>query len=274
MLYIVSTPIGNIQDISYRALHILKKVNFIIVENIKHSNILLFYYNIKKRKIVLNKDNEREKSFYIIELIQKGNSCALISNAGTPIIQDPGFILVQLAHQYNIKVLSIPGPCALIACLSIAGIECNNFSFFGFLSKKKKIRENQIKSICYNNITSIFYETPHKIIDSLHTIEKYINNNRKIVIGRELTKKFESLYYGNIKKILKENIIPKGEFIIILEKYDNYINNNNEILNILNILKNNNLKNKTCVDIIHQLFPKKRKIIYQIIKNYDKIDNY
>ncbi|WP_338521294.1 16S rRNA (cytidine(1402)-2'-O)-methyltransferase [Candidatus Legionella polyplacis] len=222
-LYIVATPIGNRDDISLRAIKILKKVNYILSENTKYSYYFLKSFNIIKPLISFHIFNENKISDHIINKLKNGKSFALISNAGTPLINDPGFPLVKKARKEKIPVIPIPGACALIAAICSSGIPCNTFFFTGFLSSNSNNRKKQIEYIKYKKETTIIYETKYKIIESINNINEIYGIQYKYAIFKEITKSFETFIFETGDKIkswiLLNQYNKKGEFIIILPKY-------------------------------------------------------
>ncbi|QCI25321.1 16S rRNA (cytidine(1402)-2'-O)-methyltransferase [Buchnera aphidicola (Sitobion avenae)] len=222
-LYIVPTPIGNLSDITYRALETLKNVDIIAAENIKHTTILLKHFNIKNHLILLNKDNENKQSAHLVQELKQGKKIALVSNAGTPIINDPGGILIKKCHFFNIKVIPLPGPCAAITALSASGIINNRFCYEGFLPSKKKSRCDLLYSLKEETRTIIFYESKYRIIESIQDIIEQIDENRHIVIAREITKKWESIHGAKATLILQwlkeDEYRYKGEIVIIIDGF-------------------------------------------------------
>lgn len=215
-LYIVATPIGNLEDITLRALRILKEVDIIAAEDTRHTLQLLNYFKISKPLISYYKQIEKEKSEYLLEKITEGKNIAIVSDAGTPGISDPGETIVRQAIEKNINVVPIPGACAAISAIISSGISTDEFCFIGFLpvnstEKKKKLEENK-----NDTKTLIFYEAPHKLKNTLEMIQKTFGN-RKIVLARELTKIHEEFIRGNIDEILDKINEPKGEYVIIVE---------------------------------------------------------
>ncbi|MCF6288623.1 MAG: 16S rRNA (cytidine(1402)-2'-O)-methyltransferase [Proteobacteria bacterium] len=219
-LYIVATPIGNLDDITHRALATLKAVDIIACEDTRHSGRLLANYGIKNKLISFHQHNENESAKKVVNLLQAGNDIALVSDAGTPLISDPGYPLVKLAHQEHIKVVPIVGASAIIALLSCSGLPTNEFHFFGFLSAKKQQRQQQLKQISNYSGTSIIYESTHRIIKCLADMQEVWGDDRKISIGRELTKTFETIKQGTVAEIKSfvesDNNQQKGEFVIAI----------------------------------------------------------
>lgn len=245
-LYIVGTPIGNLKDISERALETLKEVDLILCEDTRTSLKLLKHFNIEKKLSSYHKFNEKQKTGSIIELLKKGSNIALISDAGMPCISDPGYILVKQARQSKINVIGIGGISASITALSISGIESDSFTFYGFFPRETKDKNKLIKEIKNSNIkTYIFYESPKRIIKTLEYINKNLGNI-KISVSKELTKLNEKTYFGDIKEVLNELTQDEksslGEYTFIINKKENKqeeINYSLEALLIDEIIKNN-----------------------------------
>ena len=218
ILYLVATPIGNLEDITYRALNILKEVDFIAAEDTRHTLKLLNHFDIQKPMISYYEHNIRERGEKIIERIKTGKNAALVSDAGTPAISDPGEDLVKLCIEGGIRIVPIPGAVAGINALIASGISTKRFSFEGFLSVNKKSRIDHLESVKESEYTLIFYEAPHKLLNTLKDMLKYFGN-RKITVARELTKKFEEFLYTDLENAIShfEETQPKGEFVIIVE---------------------------------------------------------
>lgn len=216
-LYIVATPIGNLEDITIRAINILKQVDTIIAEDTRHTLKLLNHLKISKPLISYYKQTEHTKTSMILTKIENGESIALVSDAGTPGISDPGEVIIKEAIKRNIEVVPIPGACAFVNALVASGLDCNHFYFEGFLPVNKKERYDRLEQVKYLKSTIVFYEAPHKLLATLEDIRKVIGD-RKIVLARELTKIHEEFIRGTISNILEnipENI--KGEFVVIVE---------------------------------------------------------
>lgn len=229
ILYLVATPIGNLDDITLRAINTLKSVDYIAAEDTRHTLKLLNHLNISKPLISCYKENELIKSDVIISKLKDGKNIALVSDAGTPAISDPGEEIVHCAIENNIKIVPIPGPCALITGLIASGISAKEFCFIGFLPVNKTEKINKLSSLYDIDKTLIFYEAPHKLINTLETILEVLGN-RKITLARELTKIHEDFTYGYVKDII-QNITPKGEYVIIVEANQNSDNDMIEKLN-------------------------------------------
>lgn len=216
ILYLVATPIGNLEDITFRAIRILKEVDFIAAEDTRQTLKLLNYYEISKPLISYHRHNEEMKVEGLIEKLKEGKSIALVSDAGTPVISDPGEVIVKQALKEKIQVVPIPGACALVSAIISSGLDSKEFSFYGFLSINKKIRKEKLEQIKRENKTIILYEAPHKLKTTLKDLETVVEN-RQIVIAREITKIHEEFIRGSIKEILEQYTEPKGEHIILIE---------------------------------------------------------
>ncbi|HHF0573436.1 TPA: 16S rRNA (cytidine(1402)-2'-O)-methyltransferase, partial [Legionella anisa] len=219
-LYIVATPIGNREDITFRALEVLKSVDFILAEDTRHSVQLLTSLGIKNNLESLHAHNENDKSKHIIEELLTGKSVALISDAGTPLISDPGFLLVKLARQHHIPVIPVPGACALITALCAAGIPCDSFLFLGFLPSKQQARKIKLEALRAEPHTLIFYESTHRILECLDDIGEIYGQTCEIVLAKELTKTFERFITGTLLEVknwlLAEPAHVKGEFVLLI----------------------------------------------------------
>ena len=220
-LYIVATPIGNLDDISRRALDILQGVDLIAAEDTRHSKTLLAHYGINARLMSYHDFNEREIHTDLVERLKNGTSIALISDAGTPLINDPGYRLVKSAHAAGICVVPIPGPSALISAMSVAGLPTDKFIFEGYAPERTVARLRCFESLKSETRTIAFYETPHRIRDFLNDALAVFGPDRPLTLAREMTKKFESIHSGTIASVfadLTEQRIPeKGEFVVVIQ---------------------------------------------------------
>lgn len=238
-LYVVATPIGNRDDISLRALSTLQSVDMILAEDTRHSLQLLTALGIKKPMTSLHAHNEASRSEQILELLRQGKSCALISDAGTPLISDPGFPLVHMARAEDIPVVPIPGACALITALSAAGIACDTFTFSGFLPAKQTARRQKLESLRSTEHTLVFYESTHRIVESIDDIAHIFGDNCELVLAKELTKTFERFVAGScidVKNwLLMDNNHLKGEFVLMIpaRKLAKETNAHEHILSVL-----------------------------------------
>ena len=231
-LYLVATPIGNLEDITYRAVEILRAVDVIAAEDTRHSLKLLNHLEISKPLISYHRHNEDNKTELLINKLLKGENIALITDAGTPAISDPGEEVVKQAIENNIEIIPIPGACALINALICSGMNTREFSFYGFLPLNKKLRKNKFEEIKRENKTIILYEAPHKINQTLKDILDELGDVN-IVIARELTKIHEEFIRGTVSSIINKYQELKGEIIIIIEGNEK-INPQENIREILN----------------------------------------
>lgn len=224
MLYIVSTPIGNLMDVSYRAIEILKTVDLIIAEDTRRSKILLNHYQINTNISSLHEHNEEKILEKYIVMLQKGKQIALISDAGTPLISDPGYNLVRRAHLEKIQVSPIPGSSAVLAAISSSGLATDQFIFLGFLPNKLLSKIKILKALKLETRTMIFFESPHRILATLKTMLEILGAEREVTFCRELTKQFETIVHSNLTKIYDfvtadlENQ-TKGEIVLVLAGY-------------------------------------------------------
>jgi len=216
-LYLVATPIGNLEDITYRAVKILSSVDLIAAEDTRKTKILLDHYKISKPMLSYFSYNERKRSQQLIERLQHGQSVALVSDAGTPGISDPAFWIVQSALASHIPIVPIPGPTAFISALIVSGLPTDRFLFEGFLPQKKG-RKTKLESLRSEARTIILYESPHRILKTLGEIQSYLGD-RRVVVARELTKKFEEIVRGPVHSVLSELFkkAPRGEYVVIIE---------------------------------------------------------
>lgn len=222
-LYIVPTPIGNLGDITQRALSVLQSVDLIAAEDTRHTGLLLQHFAINARLFALHDHNEQQKSETLLAKLQAGQSIALVSDAGTPLINDPGYHLVRTCREAGIRVVPLPGPCAAIAALSAAGLPSDRFCYEGFLPAKSKGRRDALKAIEQEPRTLIFYESTHRLLDSLDDICAVLGESRYVVLARELTKTWESIYgapVGELAAWVKEDENRrKGEMVLIVEGF-------------------------------------------------------
>jgi len=217
MLYIVATPIGNLKDVTLRALEVLKSVDLVACEDTRHSKILLKHYGIEKPTTSYFQHNRFAKGEYLLGLLKEGKNIALVSDAGTPGIIDPGYHLINLAIKNNVPMTVIPGPTALVHALVLSGKPAHEFIFAGFLPNRAQARRNRIKALTSLKYTLVFYESCHRILATLEDIAQVCADN-EIVVVRELTKKFEEIQRGSAKTILAafKQQKPRGEFVVII----------------------------------------------------------
>ncbi|OQA92526.1 MAG: Ribosomal RNA small subunit methyltransferase I [Elusimicrobia bacterium ADurb.Bin231] len=216
-LYIVATPIGNLEDITFRAVNILKSVDLIACEDTRHSRVLLSKYEISKPLTSYHSYNKTEKLSYLIKELNNGKNIAVISEAGTPGISDPGFLLVKKAIEEDIQVVPVPGPSAVISALCCSGLPTDDFIFLGFLPRKKGKIKRVIENAASHGKTVVFYESPYRLKKTIEIVKDLFDKNSEIVIARELTKRFEEFIRGNLNNIsdmLPEKIL--GEITILI----------------------------------------------------------
>jgi 16S rRNA (cytidine1402-2'-O)-methyltransferase len=217
-LYLVSTPIGNLEDMTLRALRILKEVDLIACEDTRRTRILLAHYGIKTALTSLYEETERKKSGVLMGKITDGHSLAYVSDAGTPLISDPGYHLVKSAIEAGIPVVPIPGPSAVIAALSVSGMPSDRFAFFGFLPEKAGRRQSCLRKLKELPMTLVFYESPRRLVDSLRDIRDVLGD-RDVAVTRELTKVFEEIIRGRASDVIGklEPVGVKGEITLLVE---------------------------------------------------------
>lgn len=224
-LYVVATPIGNLEDISYRAVRVLSEADLIAVEDTRHSRVLLSHYNIHTPLQALHEHNEEQVKGGILDRISNGEMIALISDAGTPLISDPGYRLVRSAREAGLPVFSVPGPSALTAALSIAGLPPDRFVFEGFLPTKSAARRKRLEALCNETRTLVFFESTHRIEATLNDMTDFFGGQRLAAVCRELTKKFETVVRAPLgevgRTISQDKNQTRGEFVIIIGGYEN-----------------------------------------------------
>jgi len=216
-LYIVATPIGNMADITLRALEVLKSVDTILSEDTRETSKLLNRYNIEKPQIPYTDQKHANSVKFIVESLQSGKSMALVSDSGTPVISDPGFNLVRELKSRGMDVESIPGPSSIIAALSISGLPTDKFTFLGFLPKSVNKRKNLIKKYAAEDSSLILFEAPTRIRKTLYQIHTVLGN-RVVCVAKDLTKKFEDVKTDYIENIINSNVKEKGEYVVIIAK--------------------------------------------------------
>ena len=263
--FLVATPIGNLGDFSSRAIEVLNSVSYIACEDTRTSSALLSRFNIKKPLISYHEHNEQECSSKLISLLKEGNSIAIISDAGYPGISDPGNIIVNHCIEENIPVSVIPGANAFLPALIASGMKNDHFYFHGFLPSKPSHRKKELESLVNIPVTLIFYESPHRIIETLNDFNTYFNG-RKICLARELTKKFEEFIYGTTDELI--NLDPstlKGEMVVIIEgKQDNNQLNEDELIELLKKEIQNGSSLKDASKIVSKNTGVKKNILYDL----------
>ena len=265
-LYLVATPIGKLSDITYRAVETLKSVDYIFAEDTRVSKTLLMHYDIKTPLDSYHEYNKEEKGNRILELLEKGYNVAQISDAGMPIISDPGYYVGKKAMELGFNVVIIPGVSACLSALVVSGINPHPFLFYGFLSNKMQARRKELETLKDKKETLIFYETPHRIIDFLKDALDILGD-RKMALCRELTKKFEEIIRGNISEVIEIGEEIKGEMVVVIEgsketnDYSNlsviehvnlYIKEGKTTMDAIKLVaKDRNVKKQEIYDIYH-----------------------
>ena len=273
-LYIVATPIGNLDDITLRAIDTLKRVDLIAAEDTRHSGLLLQHLGIKAKLFSLHDHNEQEKAHVLIEKLLSGISIALVSDAGTPLINDPGYHLVKACRENGIKVVPIPGACAAIAALSVAGLPSDKFIYEGFLPAKSKARQDSLVSLITEPRTMIFYESTHRLLETLKDMQTIFGANKQIVLAKELTKTWETIVSFPVNELIdwlnQDASRQKGEFVLIVA---GYTESNKDIdpkaINTLKLLQKE-LPLKKAAAITAEIYGLKKNQLYQIGLNLEE----
>lgn len=260
MLYLVSTPIGNLEDITYRAVRILSLCDYILCEDTRSSKILLDHLKIKKELVSFHKFSEKKKQGSVIEDLENGKEIALISDGGTPLLCDPGRELVLECIKKNIKYTAVPGPCSVIDAF-VLGAKDLPFQFVGFLKKGAELKKDLKKMLCYNG-TTICFESPKRILRTIALI-KELDSERELVLVRELTKKFEDVLRGkpnDIENLLKDK--TRGEMVLLIAKKD-FDFKNLELDEMLEVLKESGLSSKEALKTAARLRKEKKRDLYK-----------
>lgn len=268
-LYLIPTPIGNMEDITIRSLNTLKVVDVIFCEDTRVTGQLLKYYDINKKLISSHNFNESNNKEKLLSYLNAGNNVGLVSDRGTPIISDPGYELAKCAIDNHFNVVSLPGPTALIPALTSSGISPMPFYYYGFLNSKESARKKELENLKNIPATLIIYEAPHRIKDTLEDIKNIFGKDRKVSISREISKKYEEIYRGTIWEIIEGNHDYKGELVLVIEgnrdikKFENisvlehvnlYISDGVSIMDaIKTVAKERNIKKSEVYDLYHKL---------------------
>lgn len=267
-LYIVATPIGNLEDITGRALRILAEVDLIAAEDTRHSQRLLQHYDISTRLISLHDHNEAQRASQLIDKLQLGQTIALISDAGTPLISDPGYNLVSQCRAAKVKVVPLPGPCAAITALCAAGLATDKFIFEGFLPVKLVAKQQALQRLLTQTSTCIFYESPRRVVDTVKLIVAELGPDRDMVLAKELTKTFETFYSGTAQECVTwleaDANHQRGEFVLMIagQKQDQ-TDVSAEALQLLKLLISE-LPLKKAAAITAEQFGLKKNQLYQL----------
>ncbi|SNC59036.1 16S rRNA (cytidine(1402)-2'-O)-methyltransferase [Sodalis endosymbiont of Henestaris halophilus] len=270
-LYVVPTPIGNLQDITWRALSILQGVDLIAAEDTRHTGLLLKYFSINARLFALYDYNEQQKTSILLKKMKDGQSIALVCDAGTPLINDPGYHLVRCCHATGIRVVPLPGACAAITALSAAGLPSDRFCYEGFLPSKRKARLNSLQALAHEPRTLIFYESPHRLLESIKDMVIVWGPMRYVVLARELTKTWETIYGAPIEKIFAwiqgDDMRRRGEIVLIVEGYCEQGDKlPSQVLRTLSLLLNE-LPLKKAAVLAAQIYGLKKNTLYRYALN-------
>ncbi|MEP2650487.1 MAG: 16S rRNA (cytidine(1402)-2'-O)-methyltransferase [Paraglaciecola sp.] len=267
-LFIVATPIGNLGDITHRALRTLKEVDLVAAEDTRHSQKLLQHYSISTRLISLHDHNETQRSKQLIEKLNQGERIALISDAGTPLISDPGYGFVNQCRLAGINVVPLPGPCAAITALCAAGLATDKFKFEGFLPVKTMAKQQTLQKLLTETMTTVFYESPRRVVDTIKQTIAELGPQREMVIAKELTKTFETFYSGTAEACLDwleaDVNHQRGEFVLMVAgEKPSQTDVSSEALNLLKLLMNE-LPLKKAAAVTAEQYGLKKNKLYQL----------
>ena len=271
ILYLIPTPIGNMEDLSERIIITLKEVDVIFCEDTRTTNILLNYLDVKKHLISNHKFNESKNITKIIEFLNDNKKVGIVSDRGTPIISDPGFILTKEVINAGFEVIALPGPTAFIPALISSGIKPQPFLFYGFLDSKKSQRKKELDKLKFETSTLIFYEAPHRLKETINDMKNILGNNRKISISREITKKYEKTYRGTLDSIIQNIDEIKGEFVIVvagnkeIESYDEI-----SLLDHINIYMNQGMSTMNAIKQVAKDRNMKKSDVYDVYQKENK----
>ena len=272
VLYVVATPIGNLNDITRRAIETLEKVDWVAAEDTRHSKPLLNSLGINQTLISLHEHNELQRTEQLLEKLQLGESGALISDAGTPLINDPGYYLVKRLREEGVQVIPVPGPSAVITALCAAGLPTDRFTYEGFLPARTSKRLLALESLTSETRTLVFYESPHRLMDCLENMQQVFGESREMVLAREITKKFEQFVSGTIGEVIdyftQNADKARGEFVLMLAgaAMKNQAESESmqiEVDKMIQVMLNHSLPVKQISEIIAEITGEKKKSIYQ-----------
>jgi 16S rRNA (cytidine1402-2'-O)-methyltransferase len=266
-LFIVATPIGNLKDITLRALEILESVDWIACEDTRHSKKLLQHFGIGKPLISLHDHNEQHKKNELLEKLQAGENGALVSDAGTPLISDPGYHLVSYLREKGLSVEPIPGPSAVITALSAAGMPTDRFTFEGFLPAKEQKRLTALEVLSAETRTMVFYESPHRLMESLGSMMSVFGEERQIAVAKEITKQFERFVFGNIQQVIEQfesnEDWQRGEFVIMVSGVEDKDSQPKDYDDLIKVLLAQSLHVKQISEIVGEFYNVSKKAVYQ-----------
>ena len=266
-LFVVATPIGNLSDMTYRAVETLTAVDLIAAEDTRHSRRLLQYFSIATPTTAYHEHNEQRQTRNLIGKLLSGDSIALITDAGTPLVSDPGYRLICAAHQQKIPVSPVPGCCATVAALSVAGLPIERFAFEGFLPNKALARRKTLELLKFEPRTLVFYESSHRILETLADLEQVFGPDRPATLAREITKQFETIENGTLAHIHQfvgeDSNQQKGEFVLLVQGAGQPVDDSEEILAVLRPLMAT-MRLKQAVDLTAKITGKPKNDIYSL----------
>lgn len=268
-LYVVATPIGNLQDITHRALEVLAAVDWVAAEDTRHTRPLLQNFAINQNLISLHEHNESERSEQLLQRLLAGENGALVSDAGTPLINDPGYVLVKRLRQAGVAVVPVPGASAVITALSAAGLPTDRFTYEGFLPAKSSKRIQQLTLLLEEPRTLVFYESPHRLLDSLADMEQVFGETRQIVVARELSKQFEQFVSGEFHEVVEyfsaNRDKVRGEFVLMVQGFEQsaQASQQSDYDPLIKSLMKQELPVKQISEIVADYFSVKKKAVYQ-----------
>lgn len=274
-MYVVATPIGNLADITYRAVEVLRSVDLILAEDTRHSRALLQHYGIQARLVSLHEHNERDKAKWVINQLDDGKTCALISDAGTPLISDPGYVLVNSVRAAGHSVIPTPGPCALVAALSTCGLPTDKFIFLGFVPIKSSAQNMLWQRLLECQETAILYESTHRLMSTLNSMHAELGAQRQMCVAKELTKAHEAIVTGTVSAVLDwfndDLQRTKGEFVLLIAPVERQVIEDEvfetDITTLINCFQNE-VKPKVLAKILAKLSNAQAKQIYDKIVDY------
>ncbi len=270
-LYLIPTPIGNMEDITVRALNTLKMVDIVFCEDTRVTGQLLKYYDINKKLISSHKYNESNNKQKLLEYLDNGNNVGLVSDRGTPIISDPGYELAHFAIEEGYNVVSLPGATALIPALTSSGITPMPFYYHGFLNSKDSARVKELEYLKNIDATLIIYEAPHRINKTLKDLGNILGNNRKMSISREITKKYEEIYRGTIEELINQNNEYKGELVLVVEGNKSMVEYKNlTIEEHVNLYMSDGKSSMDAIKIVAKERGMKKSEVYDIYHSIEK----
>lgn len=265
ILYLVPTPIGNMEDMTFRAINVLKDVSVIFAEDTRVTRNLMNYFDISNKLISLHDHNEDQVKEKVFNYLKEGNSVAIVTDRGTPIISDPGYKTVKYISDNGFRVVGLPGACAFVPALIMSGIAPQPFTFYGFLDSKTEKRRKELEKLKFIENTIIFYEAPHRIYKTMEMIFE-VFGDREVSLSREISKKFESVYRGNISSLLPTLEDIKGEFVIVVEgfKSNNIEDNNLSIIEQIDFYIENGMSTMEAIKTVSKERNMKKNDVYAL----------